>query len=103
MKKWMLFALAIVFLNPANFIAAQTQAEKPVIKIGFIIPLTGDMTAFTENFKKAAALAIEQLPTSNKCSYEVLFEDDNQRDPKAAVNAFNKLVLTDKVGAVITI
>lgn len=59
------------------------------IKVGVILPLTGDAATYGENCKKGMLIA------SEKYSIPLIFED-SAVDAKKAVNAFNKLVNVDK-------
>ncbi|MFH1145782.1 MAG: ABC transporter substrate-binding protein [bacterium] len=70
------------------------------IKIGIILPLSGDVASLGENAHNGATLALNELPSTIKNRLEFIFEDD-KFDAKNTVSAFNKLVDIDKVGIVI--
>ncbi|MEK7180820.1 MAG: ABC transporter substrate-binding protein [Patescibacteria group bacterium] len=73
------------------------------IKIGFVGPLTGDAAGIGENLRAAVEVARDEINTAGGVKgrqIEVIFED-GQCDPKAAVNAGNKLVSVDKVVAIV--
>jgi len=82
------------------------QTNKPApaagepVKVGVIIPLTGDLASLGENSKNGVMLALQDLEKTNSKNIEVFYEDD-RFDPKTTVTAFNKLVEVDKVKAVI--
>ena len=67
------------------------------IKIGLILPLTGDIAKFGEGMLNAAELARND---SDK-NVTLIVEDDKSCDQKESVTAINKLILVDKVKAVV--
>lgn len=79
---------------------SQSVSKEP-IKIGVILPLTGDASFLGESAKNAAILAKEQFKNT-KNTYELVFEDD-QADSKKTVSAFRKLVDLDKVKATVAV
>jgi branched-chain amino acid transport system substrate-binding protein len=64
------------------------------LKVGNIVPLTGDLSPFGPPGSKAARLAIEQVQAALQgTGIEVSIEDqDEQTNPQAAVSAARKLV-----------
>ena len=97
MKKIALFLVALILLVGCN----QTKNDK--IKIGAILPLTGDAAAWGIPPKNGALLAVEQINAAggiNGRQLELIVEDDGC-DPKMAVNAVNKLLSADKPIAVV--
>jgi branched-chain amino acid transport system substrate-binding protein len=64
------------------------KKEEKEIKIGAILPLTGDGAKYGEEAKNGIELALEELKDSK---IKVFYEDD-QGTSGGAVNAFNKLV-----------
>jgi len=75
----------------------QPSVKEP-IKIGVILPLTGDAAFIGDAAKNSAILAKESFGKT-KNTYELIFEDD-QADSKKTVSAFRKLVDIDKIRAV---
>lgn len=71
------------------------------VKIGVILPLTGDLAFLGEPAKQAAQFAIEDMVSSSSLKYQLIFEDDQFNGQRAATAA-NKLVSIDKVNALIT-
>lgn len=63
-------------------------------KIGVLLPLTGDASAYGENAKKGVELALEGT------NLEVVYED-GRCDGQQSVNAIKKLIEVDNVVAVI--
>ena len=72
------------------------------MKIGAILPLTGDAALYGEICKTAADLALEEINAKGgvKGSKLSIVYEDSQADPKLAVNATNKLITVDKVTAI---
>ena len=77
--------------------SSQPTSKEP-IKIGVILPLSGDASFIGEAAKNSAILAKESFGKT-KNTYELVFEDD-QADSKKTVSAFRKLVDVDKIRAV---
>lgn len=78
------------------------SAEKPTIKIGVTLPLTGDVASLGEANKNAIILASEQLKGKNlKYAYEFVFEDD-QFKPAIGATVASKLINVDKSDAIIS-
>lgn len=75
--------------------------EQGVIKIGAILPLTGDSAFMGQSAQKAILLAKEQMPGGKRYNYELIFED-GESDAVTAVSALNKLINIDKVDAIIS-
>ncbi|GKT37072.1 Leu/Ile/Val-binding protein like protein, partial [Aduncisulcus paluster] len=79
------------------------QSKDDVIKIGAILPLTGDAAAWGIPPKNAALLAVEQINADggiNGKKLELIVEDGGC-DPKMGVSAINKLLSVDKPIAVV--
>lgn len=77
---------------------------KPTVKIGVIIPLSGNMGYLGEAYKKAVTMAIDEVNAdkNNKYYYELVI-DDGGVDAKSALTIYNKYKNVDKIDAVITI
>ncbi len=89
-----IISVSIVFAALAGCL--QTK-EKTEIKIGAILPLTGDGAKYGEEAKNGIELALEEM---NDSKIKVIYEDD-QMTSSSAINAFNKLVESDKVPVII--
>ncbi len=76
--------------------------EETVIKIGAIMPLTGDGAKYGETAKNAINLAIDEIneKKSTKKKIEVIFED-SKGDPKTGVLAVQMLISTHNVPVII--
>ena len=66
------------------------------IKIGVILPLTGDLAFLGEEIKKGIDLAVSEY-NDKGIDINVIYEDDQSLSQIAAVNAANKLLNIDKV------
>lgn len=79
---------------------SKRSAIKEPIKIGLILPLSGNAAPIGESAKNSAILAKESFGKT-KNTYELIFEDD-QADSKKTVSAFRKLVDVNNIKAVLT-
>ena len=78
--------------------------REPVVKIGFVAPLTGDQAPHGEDMLNGAMLAIEHATAQGPVlpgHRLVLYPLDDQRNPTQAVAAAKKLVADRDVVAVI--
>ncbi len=90
-------ALAIVI------VITQTKEEPKEIRIGAILPLTGNMAKFGESFKRGIDLALEEINNAGGIQGKkllVIYEDDGG-EGKQAISAFRKLIALDKVQSII--
>jgi len=81
----------------------QIKKELAVIKIGAILPLTGDAAKWGETSKNGINLAMEEINKAggiNGMKVKIIYEDDQGR-VKAATDAMTKLSTVDKVPLVI--
>ncbi len=68
----------------------KTHQKENIIKIGAILPLTGNLAYFGEQEEPAMELAEINLNSNNNYKLNILFED-SKGQPKEAVNAINIL------------
>ena len=83
------------------FFAGCTKApdqESQVIKIGTILPLTGNIAFIGESFKNGLDLALSEAGAK---SIKIIHEN-SKAQPKEAVNITNKLLMDDDVKLLIT-
>ncbi|MBP6941846.1 MAG: ABC transporter substrate-binding protein [Syntrophorhabdaceae bacterium] len=73
---------------------------KETVRIGLIVPLTGDVKTFGESYKNAFSLALEEYVKKGKYTIDPVIADD-KNDPTEGTNAALKLMTQDKVTAVI--
>jgi branched-chain amino acid transport system substrate-binding protein len=79
------------------------KEDTSIIKIGLVVPLTGDVKTFGESVKNACQLAVEE--TNNKGGVlgkkiKLVITDD-KNDPTESSNAGSKLINQDRVKAII--
>lgn len=104
-QKMLLMLVVITVILTALSVLHKSSAVggKETIKIGYIVPLTGNVAFLGEGVKRAAELAVADLnKKDNKYNYELVFEDDAFTPAKTATAA-NKLINFDKVDAVVTV
>lgn len=103
MKKWL--GILILIIVAAWIVIYQNSQKdiktdsKPVIKIGVILPLTGNNSVIGSQMKDGINFVRTNLAPD--VDYEVIFEDD-QLNPTKTINAANKLINLDKVDAILT-
>ena len=104
MKKiWIGIGIMVIVALATMLIVTQTRKELREIKIGAILPLTGDGAKYGEAAKKGIDLALEEINRQGEVKgtkIKVIFED-TQGDPKVGVSAVRKLTTIDKVPAII--
>ena len=86
------------------FLIAGCGPKEPVVKIGFVAPLTGDQAPQGQSMRNGAVLALEHAKASGDIlpGYRVeLVELDDQHSPTQAVAAAKKLVADPDVVAVV--
>lgn len=76
------------------------KAPDDLLKVGAILPLTGDIAFVGEEIKKGIDLAVQEI-NENGERIEVIYEDD-AFDLKQSVSAANKLINIDEVDVVVT-
>jgi len=76
--------------------------EKPALKIGADLTLTGEVTFWSEHLRRGIDLALAQVNAGMADAPRVtVVYEDNQFKPSLAVSAWDKLVTVDKVSIVI--
>jgi branched-chain amino acid transport system substrate-binding protein len=71
---------------------APKETVRATIKIGAILPLTGDLAEYGKDELSALDLFIEEWNKRNEKKIKLLVED-SKSDPKEAISALNKLLL----------
>lgn len=95
-RRYFLFQLlALVFLLPGTVIA------EDAVKIGFVLPLSGDWAFLGEGVRDAALLAGKDLEKATP-PVKLLFED-NSGQLKQSASAAYRLINVEKVDAIISI
>jgi branched-chain amino acid transport system substrate-binding protein len=96
MKKSLTMVIAVLMVSALLAPLAMAQDS---IKVGIILPVTGDKAKFGEIEKKSFELALEELNAAggiNGKKLEFVFEDDTGR-PDVARSAAEKLITKDRV------
>jgi branched-chain amino acid transport system substrate-binding protein len=97
-KRWLALALALVLLGGSG---APVVAQSPV-KIGVIQPLSGSVAASGNYIRMGAEIARDWVNARGGIGgrkIELVIED-NKSDPKEAASAAEKLIVRDKVPAI---
>ena len=100
LKRWLVFAFAIVLVLGAGA-PVPAQSQTPV-KIGVIQPLSGAVAASGNYIRMGAEIARDWINAKggvNGRKVELVIED-NKSDPKEAASAAEKLIVRDKVPAI---
>ncbi len=96
--------IAVIVIGGIWYGMSRKPAEKGVIKIGAILPLTGKMGFYGDYYSHGLDLAVEEINKDggiNDKKIEIVYED-NQGDTKQAVTAYQKLSQTDNIKIYIT-
>jgi len=83
--------------------SAAPAAGDDVIKIGAVLPMTGDVSVYGTSTANAINIAVDEVNKAGGIlgkQVKVIVEDD-QNTPDVSVNCYNKLVSEDKVVAII--
>ena len=99
LTRWLALALALVMVAGTSPVLAQAQAP---VKIGVIQPLSGSVAASGNYIRMGAEIARDWINAKggvNGRKVELLIED-NKSDPKEAASAAEKLIVRDKVPAI---
>jgi len=97
MKKY--FRFILLWILALYLLVPSTASCRDSIKVGIILPGTGEKAEFGEIEKKSFEMALEEINAAggvNGTKLEFLYEDDTGR-PEAARSAAKKLIIDDKV------
>lgn len=100
MKKWLLSLCMVLALVACKEEKKKAANEKPVVKIGVIVPLSGKYTENGENVRQVINFAKQNFASSD-INFDFVFEDYGY-DTMRAATATNKLINADKVDALIS-
>ena len=101
MKKIVLsLMLAVSLAACGEKTEAPKENEKPVVKIGSILPLTGASAEMGNELKNAALKMLEQYKDS-PVKYELIFEDNQGGSVPKSISAMKKMIYVDKISALI--
>jgi branched-chain amino acid transport system substrate-binding protein len=95
--------MAVTLLAGCSGSAGSSSSSGDTIKIGAIGPLSGAASTYGISVKEGAQLLEKEVNAAggiNGKKIQFIFEDD-QADPNSAMQAFNKLVDSEKVTAIL--
>lgn len=94
-KNWIfalvIFLLALIIYGGLKTGSENTSSDSGVVKMGVILPLSGNSAVLGEPKKRAFEIALEQY-NAEKERLQVVIED-NYGTPVGGTNAFNKMLL----------
>lgn len=94
--------LAVLCLALSLVACDAEKSDKPIVKIGVSLPLTGNIANTGNAIKEALLMVQSQIPSNSKYKYEIVFDDDSYELRKIANNV-NKQISVDKVDAVLSL
>jgi branched-chain amino acid transport system substrate-binding protein len=74
------------------------EAEK--IKVGVILPMTGDLASYGEPMKEGMEMALLDLNKNKSKNFDLIYVD-SKAEPKTAISGLQKLLSIDKVKYII--
>lgn len=86
--------IVIISIGTIFYFKIRNSDNVSTIKIGAVLPLTGDMSSYATSLKKGMDLAIEEINSNGGIDNKkllVVYEDD-KGEAKNAVSAYRKLV-----------
>lgn len=95
--------ISMIGIALAALVLTFSCAKKEEIKIGAIVPLTGENAVYGSALKKGMDLALGEINDKGgigRKRLKIIYED-SQVDPKVAVSAVNKLITVDKVSIIL--
>ena len=87
--------IALIAILVISFTGHTIKSE--TVKIGLIVPLTGDLAPYAEGVYNSVIMAVEE----SNLNIELIVEDDRGCNSKEAVTAAYKLIDIDTVNAII--
>ena len=104
MKKWLLSLCMILALTACDNKKEETQAiNKPIVKIGATLPLSGDLSYVGIGAQNALNMVMEKWQQKDtKYNYQIVFEDDMVKPQQAAINT-HKFIDIDKANVVVSV
>ncbi|MBW2737867.1 MAG: penicillin-binding protein activator, partial [Deltaproteobacteria bacterium] len=104
MKKIFILFFALLFVHTGcTNDQSQNEAREKIVKIGAILPLTGDAAVYGEYTKSGILLGLKKINKQleeKHIKVRVIFED-SKAEAKTGVAAVHKLINTDHVVAII--
>lgn len=73
--------------------SGSTSSDKPVLKVGFIGPLTGAAALYGNAAKQGAEIAVDEINADSAYDFQIEFKaEDDVHDAETSVNAYNNLM-----------
>ena len=96
--------LLVILCMALSLVACDKEkSDKPVVKIGASLPLTGNMAHIGLSAKNSLQMALDKWSKADtKYKYKLIVEND-AFDAKRVASIVNKMVNVDKVSAVVTV
>ena len=91
----------LLIITASLLICFSTVHAERTIKIGVILPLTGDMAAVGSACRDAVQMALKDSENTNHNKYKIIFEDDRLQ-PNEVAKVAQKLISLDKVSGIIS-
>ncbi|MBI2034027.1 MAG: ABC transporter substrate-binding protein [Candidatus Liptonbacteria bacterium] len=103
MNKKLIIGLSVVAVILLVIYFSQKGEEISTIKIGVLVPLTGDAASYGESENRAIQIAVQEINSSGGINGKKieLVTEDGKCDPQAGGTAAQKLVNIDKVKIII--
>ena len=106
------FVLSVTLLSLAACQASDTggntnssnpSSSNDGLKLGSLVPATGDLSSIGQNMSVAVQLAVDTINACNGVNENpvTLVSEDSQTDPSAGITAMTKLTEVDRVAGVI--
>lgn len=92
--------IAVVVIAGYFVWKSKNPAAPDTIKVGVILPLTGELAPYGKKIENGIRLAVDDFNKTSKTKVELVVEDD-KGETNSTVNAFDKLMNVDKVKIVI--
>jgi branched-chain amino acid transport system substrate-binding protein len=92
----------IVLITLLFSVLAAFAADKPVIKVGVVVPLSGNMAFLGENARSGMLLRKKEMSANTHFDYQLIFEDDEFVPAKTNM-AVRKLKALDNIDVLVTL
>ena len=93
-------SLVILFIFFIS-LATPTLAEPYTVKVGAVLPLTGELAYVGKDIQEGVTLALEEL-SSSSIKFQVFWED-GKFSPRESVTAAQKLISIEKVNVILSL
>lgn len=97
--KWIIGIIIVIAIIWFGFIKSDEPTSNEPIKIGVILPLTGDLATYAEGTINAINLAVENSGFADQI--QLIIEDDKTCTPTNDVSSIQKLIGFDKINGLI--